>query len=273
MKAKKYKILVLSDLKKHTNSTIKSAVGLAKMIDAEVDVFHVKKPTDVVASDSQLSAIRTINQELNQFKNKIEKLINPFIESYNIAITSNYGLGNIKSEIEAYISATKPDVIVLGKRNTKILKLAGDHVTDFVLKTHNGPVLIVSNKNGIAPETDLHIGLLNGQSQVFNQHFNGNLFENTKAPLKSFNIVNSVNSGYKLGDKPNENTIDFVFEKNDNTIKNIDQYLDKNKVNLLLINRSIKKGTTANNESEIKQIINNVNVSLFITSNTQKQAV
>ncbi|SFC98500.1 universal stress protein [Algibacter pectinivorans] len=268
MKASKYKILVLSDLKKHTASTIKSAVGLAKMVDAEIDVFHVKKPTDVVASDSQLSAIRTINQALNQSKNKIEKLINPFIEDYNVNITFNYGIGNIKSEIETYIENTKPDCIVLGKRNTKIINLTGDHLTDFILKSYSGPVLIVSKQNGITPETDLHLGLLNGQSQVFNQDFNSSLFQNTSAPLKSFNIVNSKSTTSTLGNTLNENTVDFVFEKNDNTIKKIDQYLEQNKVNLLLINRPDNKGTKINNNSEIKQIINNVNVSLFITSNT-----
>ncbi|MEP3837549.1 MAG: universal stress protein [Algibacter sp.] len=273
MKVIKHKILVLSDLKKHTDSTIKSAVGLAKMIDAEVDVFHVKKPTDVVASDSQLSAIRTINQDQNESKNKIQELINPIIGAYNIGISFNYSLGNVKSEIESYIRETKPDVIVLGRRNTKVLKLAGDHITDFVLKTHNGPVMIVSSNNGIAPETDLHIGLLNGQTQVFNQDFTSNLFAKAKTPLKSFNIVNSANTAVIEVEKSTNKAIDFVFEKNDNTIKNIDQYLSKNKVNLLFINRSSNKGAAMKNESEIKQIINNVNVSLFITSNTQKQAV
>lgn len=271
MKKSKYKILVFSDLKKHSTSAIKSAVGLAKMIDAEVNVFHVKKPSDVVTSDSQLSALRTINQEQNQSINKIQKLINPLTETYNIEITSNYGLGNVKSEIEAYISVTKPDVIVLGKRNTKMLKLVGDNITDFVLKTYKGSIMIVSNKNEIAPETNLHIGLLNGKTQAFNQDLTNNLLAKTKEPLKSFNIVNNSNSKDKA--EETNNTIDFVFEKNDNTIKNIDQYLDKNKVNLLLINRSENIGFKSNNESEIKKIINNVNVPLFITSNAQKQAV
>ena len=62
MKNNRYKILVLSDLKDSTNSILKSSVSLAKMINGDVAFFHVKKATDVVENDSQLSAIRTINK-------------------------------------------------------------------------------------------------------------------------------------------------------------------------------------------------------------------
>ena len=271
MKNKKFKILVLSDLKKDTNSTIISAVSLSKMINAEVDLFHVKKPTDVIASDSQLSAMRTLNQEQNQSRNKIKETISPLNKAYNVNITSNFGIGNVKSEIEAYIKATKPDVIVLGKRSSKVINLIGDNVTDFVLKMHEGPVLITSNKNEIAPETELQIGLLNGKSQVFNQAFSEDVLANTTKPLKSFNLVNSKN---EADDKNAVNeAIDYVFEKNDNTIKKLADYLEKNHVNLLFVNRADKADAAANDKSEIKNLINNVNVSLFITGSTQKLAV
>ena len=265
MKNKKFKILVLSDLKKDTNSTIISAVSLSKMINAEVDLFHVKKPTDVIASDSQLSAMRTLNQEQNQSRNKIKETIAPLNKAYNVNITSNFGIGNIKAEIEAYIKATKPDVIVLGKRSSKVISLIGDNITDFVLKMHEGPVLITSNKNEIAPETELQIGLLNGKSQIFNQAFTKDLLAKTNKPLKSFNIIDSSNKVEENIDLSINKTIDYVFEKNDNTIKNLANYLEKNHVNLLFVNRA--------DNPEIKGVINSVNVSLFITGNRQKLAV
>ncbi len=42
------KILVLSDLNKSASKTLKSAVTLAKIMDAKIDFFYVKKPTEVV---------------------------------------------------------------------------------------------------------------------------------------------------------------------------------------------------------------------------------
>ena len=42
------KILVLSDLKDSKLSVIRNAVSLAKLIDGNIHVFHVKKPTEIV---------------------------------------------------------------------------------------------------------------------------------------------------------------------------------------------------------------------------------
>ena len=60
---KKYKILVLSNLDSSTQKILKSAVSLAKMIDGQIEVFSVTKPTEIIAGDNQLSAIRTINTQ------------------------------------------------------------------------------------------------------------------------------------------------------------------------------------------------------------------
>ena len=88
MKNNKYKILVLSDLKKSTSATLKTAVSLAKMIDGEIEFFHVKKPIDIVEKENQLSAIRTINENHTLIRKKIEKLLrkmyflNPDLSEY-----------------------------------------------------------------------------------------------------------------------------------------------------------------------------------------------
>ena len=65
MEKSQYKILVLSDLTKSTTSTLRSSASLAKMIDGNVEFFCVKKPTDIVEKENQLSAIRTINKKYN----------------------------------------------------------------------------------------------------------------------------------------------------------------------------------------------------------------
>ncbi|WP_147677662.1 universal stress protein [Algibacter pacificus] len=273
MKSNKFKILVLSDLKKHANSVVTSAISLSKMLDTEVDLFYVKKPTEVIATDSQLSAIRSLNHEQNLLRNKIQETIKPLIKSYGVHITSNFRIGHLKSEIEAYIKATKPDIIVLGKRNSKLIKLTRDHIADFVLKIHEGPVVIISGEPGLVPENDVHIGLLNGKSQGFNQVLTEDLKTKTSGDLKTFNIVKSIDKSEEMNTIDVNKTIDFVFEKNDNTIKNLSNYLEKNQVNLLLVNRADNADLTSNNTSDIKNVINNLKVSLFITGSTQKQVV
>ena len=62
--SKKYKIVVFSDLKKSLGNTLKSTLSLAKMLNGEIAIFHVKKATEVVTEDSHLSAIRSLNIEI-----------------------------------------------------------------------------------------------------------------------------------------------------------------------------------------------------------------
>jgi len=70
-----YKILVLSDLKSTSNTTLKSTISLAKMIGGDIEFFHAKKPTDVVKNENQLSAMRAINANYNETDKKIRDLV------------------------------------------------------------------------------------------------------------------------------------------------------------------------------------------------------
>ena len=104
------------------------------------------KPTAIIEKESQLSAIRTINQKYNDTSKEIEKFIKPISDTYKITINSSHAFGNLKNEISNYISENKPDIIVLGKRKSKVLSILGDNITDFILKTFDGIIMIASNK-------------------------------------------------------------------------------------------------------------------------------
>lgn len=268
MKNKKYKILVLSDLKKSTHDILKSTISLAKMIDAEISFFYVKKPTDVVERESQLSAFRTINEQHTIIKNSIENVIKSVSKIYGVEIDYNYKFGNIKNEIGDYILKHKPDIIVLGKRNSNLITFFGDSITDFVLKTYKGVIMIAGNENRLEPNESFSLGLLNGQSFSENSEFTKAIFTNAQKPLKSFNVVEKLN---KIDNKKltsETKTIEYVFEYNDNAVQSLSSYLSKNNINLLLIDRN-----NNNHEQErqlkqldIKSVINKLNVSLLISS-------
>lgn len=266
----KYKILVLSDLKEGTHNTLKNTVSLSNMIGAEIELFHVKKPIDIVETDSQLSAMRIINKEQIITGKKVQKALALISKDYNVNITSTFAFGNVKNKIEEHIKASKPDVIVLGKRKAKKLKFLGDNITGFVFKNHKGPVMIASNKNGLEPDKELHLGLFNDKEESFDFEFTENLITQSKGSLKSFNIINNTNVTEKKDISDSRKTVDFVFEKNDNTIKNLSNYLVKNNINLLCVNRQEGKSNVL--KSEIKDVIDNVNISLFLTNKELKLA-
>ena len=269
MSNNKYKILVLSDLKEGTNSTLKNAVSLSKMIDADIEFFHVKKPTDIVETDSQLSAMRMISKEHIIIEKKIKNLVAPIIKGYNVNIKTSFAFGNLKNEIENSIKAVQPDVIVLGKRKQKKLSFIGDNIAEFVLNVHEDTVMIASDTYGLEPGKELLLGFFNNEKEPLNLKFTNELIAQTEQPLKSFSIVEKSNhTGEKLVSTTNK-TVDYVFEKNDNTFKALSGYLIKNKVNLLCVNRgdnSRKQNVIA---SEIKEVMNKVNVSIFLTNERQ----
>ena len=92
MKNRKYKILVLSDMKESTSNLLQSTIGLANMIDGDISFFHVKKPTEVVETESQLSAIRTINEQYNITDKKIKEMLGALSKNHNFKMMLKFSL-------------------------------------------------------------------------------------------------------------------------------------------------------------------------------------
>ena len=268
MKNNRSKILVLSDLKKSTSTTLKSAVNLAKMIDGDIEFFHVKKPIDIVERENQLSAMRTINEKHAQTRKKIENLINSISKEYNVNIKHSFTFGNIKSEISKHIDEVKPDIIVLGKKSQNSISLIGDNLTNFVFSEHDGTILLASNKNTFEPNKELSLGVLNTSDESFKLDLAENLLEHTQKPLKSFKIINKVNTINKTNNTVvnNKKTVEYVFEESNNTLKNMSNYLSKNNINLLCFDRGNKNMYNNSTKANIKDVVRNLNVSLLLTT-------
>ncbi|WP_223032461.1 universal stress protein [Hanstruepera marina] len=267
MKNNKYKILVLSDLKDATNNVLKNTASLSKMINGEISFFHVKKPTDIIERESQLSAFRTINENHTTVKKRIEHFVGS-LKDQGIPVDFSYAFGNVKNEIENYIAKNKPDIIVLGKRNSNPVNLMGDNITDFVLKVHNGFVMIADSENILEADKSLSVGLLNGKEWFKNVSFSENLLKYVKTPIKSFRVVNN-NVVTEENKQSDIKTVEYVFERNDNTIQNLSNYLSKSNVNLLLVDSNFKNTNPKEGlkPSDIKSVINQLNIPLLISNN------
>jgi len=257
MNNNKYKILVLSNLDKTTSNILKSSISLAKITDADINFLYVKKPTEVVKNESQLSAMRAINKDYLSTNNKIKDIIKPISDTYNVNINHTFTIGNLKNEIGKYIDDNKPDIIILGKRKSKVINFIGDNITQFILKKHKGPIVIVHNKNVLEPNKELHIGLFNNTKA--NSKLVESILNSTQKPLKSFKIAeNSHPLKEELGNK----TVEYTFVKGDNVLKDISNYLSKSKISLLFVDR--KKGNLMN--TNIKDVINTIDCSLILTT-------
>ena len=266
MKKRTYKILVLSDLNDSTKTVLKSSVSLANMIHGEIHFFHVKKPIEVVKSESQLSAIRTINQEHLSIEKKIKSAIQFFTKDYNVDINYRFSIGNVKTEIANQIKEQKPDIIVLGKRDSKGVNFLGDNITQFVLSKYKGPIMIAATENAIEPNQAISLGMLNGLEESFNFEFANDLMAHIQKPIKSFKLVKSSDSKEEEISN-NKKAVEYVFENSTGALDNLSNYLAKSKVNLLCINRDNKQKKIKKNliMTDIKDAINKFNVSLLLT--------
>ena len=269
MKRYKYKILVLTDLKSTTKSTLKSTVSLAKMLNASVDLFHVKKPTDVVKQENQLATMRSISREHVSTKKELQGLTEMVAKDYDFKINSAFAFGNIKAEISSYIKKSNPDIIVLGKRKQNPLRLSGDNVTDYVLKSFKGSILITPNSNVIEPNKGLSLGLLNNSEDVLERSIGQDLLEHTNAPLKAFKIVKNSGNAEPVGTIENGKTLEFIFEENDNSLKNLSNYLVKNDINLAYLKR--ERSSNKSKTQSISQIIGKLDIPVLL-SNEQEVA-
>lgn len=261
----KYKLLVLADINKSTGNILKSAIGLAKKINADISLFHVKKPTDVVKQDNQLSAVRAINNDYNITDKRIKELINTMSKAYDVNISYTFVIGNIKNEISRVIEKSQPDIIVLGKRLSKPFSFIGDNITKYVLKRHNGGTMIVAQNNVFEPNQELVMATLNSASSDSRLEYVKDLFNGAEKPLKSFRIVNN---GAKLNDsklKKDENTVEYVFEQGDDSIKNLSKYLTLNKIDLLFLDLRTKEFENRRGLKNLDEVIGGINVSLLVT--------
>jgi len=246
---------------------LKSAVSLAKMINAEIEVFHVTKPSDIVASENQLSAMRTINSKHKTVDKKIQNLISPVEKDIGMKIPYSFAFGNVKNEIGAYIKKRQPDIIVLGKRKSKPFNLIGDSITEFVLNAHAGVVLITTDRDILSPNKEISLGFLNSSKPFLNLAFAEDLMNHIQKPMKSFKIFKNLNAVKEVPKSMDDDTIEYVFEQNDGTIKNLDKYLSKNNISLLLIDREQKDSDIANKliMLSITSVIGKLNTPLLIT--------
>ncbi|WP_299333371.1 universal stress protein [uncultured Psychroserpens sp.] len=270
--ANTYKILVLSDLKKSTTNLLKSSISLAQIINGDIDFFHVKKPTEIVGQESQLSAIRTINKLHTATTNEIEQIITPISEAYNIPITYKHAFGNVKNEIGEYIKKTNPDIIVLGQRKSKPLSFIGDNISDFVIAQHDGVIMIAADDKTLEPNSELSLGALNGIEKSFNMDFAHSLIEHSQKPLKSFKIYKDSSASETQKEIFGKKTIEYAFDQGSNSMKSLSNYLSKSDVNLLCFNRATN-GQDSLAKSEVKNAIDTLNVSLLITNGQNQSSI
>ncbi|MFD1316529.1 universal stress protein [Namhaeicola litoreus] len=262
---KKKKILVLVDLKDTTLETLRPAIKFAQMMDANINLFHIKKPGRVIDTENQLSAFRTFTSEHKKMKDKAKAFIKELYNDEKVKIDFSFAIGHPKHELNHYLEQNKADILVLGKKKSKPVKFIGDDFTEVVLKYFTGPILIVNSKKEDFSLTDLSLGILNNQNLLSNFKFSQNLLQHTSQPITTFNFIKNSKK-ITTTQKYEQKIVEYFFENNNDISQNLSQYLIKSKVNLLYIDRSLQEQKLSDFKSlSIKDIILNTDVSILLS--------
>ena len=206
--------------------------------------------------------MRTIN-ETHKLTAKKMKKIAAVAENHGVNINYSYTFGNIQNEIEDYIQMQKPDVIVLGKGKSSLFNAQNKKMIHFILKKFNGQILISDENNPLEPNSDFSFGTLIDTTNTSNQKFTELLIQDSKQPHTSFRINDAERVDQKIAISK-EKSIEYVFEKGDNVIKNIVKYVSKSNINLLNLRRD--KNNLKSSSKNLNELINSLNCSLIITN-------
>ncbi|WP_457618304.1 universal stress protein [Lutibacter sp.] len=241
----KYKLLVLIDLSKTSYVTLKNAVNLAKVIGGSVELFHVKSLTNIVKNENQISAMRSLDEEYNVSKKKLQSLINLILKEDNISIKFDFSFGNVKNEIKHHIEKVKPDIIVLGKRKQKVFNFLGEDITQFLLNKYFGVILIAGEDKNLKSDGGISIGFYSDTLNDYNMEITKDLSKKAASPIKFFKVrkrftvcttnevVTRLKSTYN-----GKNVVEYEFEESTEALVN---FVSKNKIGLLCLGRGRNK--------------------------------
>jgi len=137
-----YNLLVLSDFTKTSDTALKKAIDIAKVINGTIQLFHVSRSVDIVKYENQISALRTINEKCFSIRKKLKDLADAIAEKENIKITYDFTIGNVKNEIQKRIKKTNPDIVIIGKRKKTFMDFLKGGLTKFLLHRHPEIILI-----------------------------------------------------------------------------------------------------------------------------------
>lgn len=264
----KYQFLVLSDLTSSSETTLLNAVHLAKAVGGEIQVFHVKSPTDVVTRANQLSAMREIHQKYNKTKARLEGMIQKIENQEQVSIGHHIAYGNVKNAIKERINIVKPDVIVLGKRKAKWLNLPGESITNFVLNNSKASLLIAGEDEKFHSYADISLGVLGENFRQEGLEIIKDLKRKNAKPIRLFSLGSDqkAGDGERKPETPEEKTISYVFSEGSNALNSMASYVLKTNTQLFCIpaEGSSSKVAMSNLGSQVRKMVQRLDIPVLV---------
>lgn len=269
MKTSNTKILVISDLKNNPENLLRSAISIAKKMNAALHFFGIKSPSEVVSFDNQLSAMRSLNRDQITIDKELREKFRGLQKKHGLSFDYSFAIGNEKDEVGKCIDLLEPHIVVLEKKPTRVFSLKRDVLIDYVLEKHQGAVMIASPTHSLSPQKSITLGFLNTDTHVVDTALVKELIGDDAAPIRKFTVAEKGTAQQQThtSSASNKEVIEYVFENNDTSLENVALYLQKNNVDLLWLHRTNNKHISASHiQAAINNVANKTNVSILVTA-------
>ncbi len=262
----KYRLLVIMDESKASEIALKNAVQLAKTIKGHIEVFHIKAPTDVVKSDNQLSAMRVIHEDNRNTIAKLQQLVSKTSEHEGVSIGYHMAHGNVKSVLQNHIAKVQPNIIVLGKKKSKLINFLADDIIEFLLDECNANILIVGEDHKFHTYEDISLGVYGNKLADNGLEIINDLKKQTTKPIKFFSVRGSDENSENQKSS-SEEAVSYVFSEGLNAFDGLASYVSKTNTQLFCIEKKQPRGTISplgNTEDPLKHVLRKLDIPVLI---------
>ncbi len=253
----KYHLLVLMDLSKASETALKNAVQLAKVIKGKVEVFHVKVPADVVNYENQYSAMRAIQEDARKAQARLKRIIRKLEKEERIHISFQIAYGNVKNAIKEKLSKVDPDIILLGKRKSKVVSILNHGITNFVLKESSSNILIAGEDHKFHSYTDISLGVYGEALHQEGLEIINDLNQKNTSPIRFFSVRNQDDKR-QAALKQTKEGVSYVFSEGTNALDGLASYISRTNMQLFCIPR--KHGIKAS----VQQMVDKLDIPVLI---------
>lgn len=247
----KYNLLVLFDFSSASHLALKNAINLAKLVHGKIDLFYVKPLIAFTKSSNQIAIMRAIDEDRKSEKRKMKNLVNAITKEENIAVSYNFTYGHVINEVQKYIDETNPDVVVIGRRNSKVKNIFEQGVTNYLMKNLKSSLLVSGSDNRSTSFNDASIGFIDELVAKEQLAIADELINKSKQPLKLLKTSKKDSEQLQKSDKE---VITLEFGDHSEPGLLIAQYINKNKIDLLCVKRTMRKGISKSDSKVNKQI-------------------
>ncbi|MDN5202402.1 universal stress protein [Fulvivirgaceae bacterium BMA10] len=270
----KYNLLVLMDFSMASYSALRYAIMISKLVKANIRVFHVAIPDEVITSENQTIALKAINSRVVKIEDKLS-LIHEIVATEGISTTYQYSFGNIIKELKAYVDFINPDLVIVGKKKEK--PGFSGKLTGYLLNKYTGSLLIVNEEEKIQQDKGVPLNR-NGVETLERTRYQPAL-ENVRDPMHSLSFLSAGQSTMQddqvhtmTGELPiNEKDFNIYSENQERSIfcQKLIHYISKKNIEMLCVGREKQKNWLQNlffgQNTTMSEVIERTNSPILIT--------